>query len=184
MARRILLLRAVNVGGVTVPMAELKRLAADLGWEAPATLLASGNLVAGSDLPPGRMADQLEAALARQFGRPIDVIARSPAQWAALMAANPFREQSRRAPNRVMAVSLKAPAGAAALTALRALAADAERVEPTPGGDLYIWFAEGAGRSRLAQALGARTLGSPGTARNWNTVLKLAALVGLEPPAW
>lgn len=67
MERRILLLRGVNVGGVTVPMAELKRLAADLGWEAPATLLASGNLVAGSDLPPERMADQLETALARQF---------------------------------------------------------------------------------------------------------------------
>lgn len=184
MERRILLLRGVNVGGVTVPMAELKRLAADLGWEAPTTLLASGNLVAGARLAPEHMADQLEAALARRFGRPIDVIARTPAQWAALMAANPFREQSAREPNRVMAVSLRTPAGADALAALRGLATDPERVEPTPDGDLYIWFAEGAGRSRLAQALTARTLGSPGTARNWNTVLKLAALVGLAPPAW
>lgn len=182
MERRILLLRGVNVGGVTVPMAELRRLAEGLGWDAPETLLASGNLVAGSDRPPARMAADLEAALADRYGRTIDVIVRTPAQWAALMAANPFPEQSASAPGKVMAVSLKAPAGAGALAALRDLAAGDERIEPTPDGDLYIWFAEGAGRSRLAQALTARTLGAPGTARNWNTVLKLAARVGLQPP--
>ncbi len=40
----------------------------------------------------------------------------------------------------------------------------------------YITYPDGQGRSRLTNALIESRLGTRGTARNWNTVLKLAAI--------
>ena len=41
---------------------------------------------------------------------------------------------------------------------------------------LYIVYPAGVGRSRLTNTLIERKLGIRGTARNWNAVLKLAAI--------
>jgi uncharacterized protein (DUF1697 family) len=44
------------------------------------------------------------------------------------------------------------------------------------GKDAYIVYPNGVGRSRLTNALLERHLGTRGTGRNWNTVLKLRAI--------
>jgi uncharacterized protein (DUF1697 family) len=46
------------------------------------------------------------------------------------------------------------------------------------GRHLYIVYPAGIGKSRLTNVLIEKKLGIRGTARNWNTVLKLAALAG------
>ena len=84
MSERICLLRGVNVGGVKVPMAELKAIAVEAGFANPRTLLASGNLVIESDADPTDVEARLEKGIAAHFGRPIEVIVRTPPQWAAL----------------------------------------------------------------------------------------------------
>jgi len=176
-SRRICLLRGVNVGGVKVPMAELKAIAAEAGFSDPRTLLASGNLVAKSDDPPADVAARLEAGIAAHFGRPIEVVVRTPDQWSALMKANPFPEHAAEG-SKLLVMVMKDGVREGAVEALRALAAGEERVEAV-GGDLFFWHPDGIGRSKMAEKALPRLIGV-GTARNWNTVTKLAQMVGLE----
>jgi uncharacterized protein (DUF1697 family) len=169
------LLRAVNVGGRKVVMAELKALAAGLGFTAPATLLASGNLVFKTALAPEAAAHQLEAAIARDLGVATDVMVRDVDQLRAVMAQNPFTDQARDAPSRLMAMFLTGePDGD--LESLAPACGLGEEVRLGPG-CLYIWFPEGAGQSKLSNVLIERRLKVRGTARNWNTVAKLEALL-------
>jgi uncharacterized protein (DUF1697 family) len=46
------------------------------------------------------------------------------------------------------------------------------------GREAYIVYPDGMGRSRFTSSLIETKLGMRGTARNWNTVLKLNALAG------
>ena len=178
MSERICLLRGVNVGGVKVPMAELKAIAVEAGFANPRTLLASGNLVIESDADPTDVEARLEKGIAAHFGRPIEVIVRTPPQWAALMAANPFADQARIDGSKLLVMVMKVGIKDGAVEALRGFAAGDEQVESS-GGDLFFWHPDGLGRSKMAEKAQPRLIGV-GTGRNWNTVRKLAALVGLE----
>jgi uncharacterized protein (DUF1697 family) len=180
MADRICLLRGVNVGGVKVPMADLKAIATAAGFGDPRTLLASGNLVVESDAAPFEIETRLETSIQANFGRRIDVIVRTPDQWAALMAANPFVAEaaSDGGGSRLLVMVMKSGMDPGAVDALRALACDGERVEAVSvaGGEaLYMWHPNGMGRSKMAEKAVPRLIGL-GTGRNWNTVIKLATL--------
>jgi uncharacterized protein (DUF1697 family) len=173
MKRAVALLRGINVGGHRkVPMAELRELAAALGLEAPRTYVASGNLVFGSDEAPAELERQLETAIEARFGFAVDVIVRSAQQWAEYCGQNPFPEESLRAPNLVMLVTGKQAAEDAAVAALRTRATDEEKVERR-GDALWIWFANGSGRSKLGSAPGKGVW----TSRNWRTVLALQEML-------
>jgi uncharacterized protein (DUF1697 family) len=90
--------------------------------------------------------------------------------------ANPFPEEAKRDPGRLIAMCLKGKPALDAVDALRSAISGPERVQVI-GRELYIVYPDGMGQSRLTTALIDRTLGVRGTARNWNTVLKLGALV-------
>lgn len=178
MSARICLLRGVNVGGVKVPMAELKAIAAEAGFGNPRTLLASGNLVVDSEAAPAAVADTLETGIEAHFGRRIEVIVRTPEQWKGLIAANPFSTQAKENGSKLLVMIMKDGIKAGAVEALRGFAAGEERVEAV-GGDLFFWHPDGIGRSKMAEKALPRLIGL-GTGRNWNTVLKLAELAGGE----
>jgi len=182
-ADRICLLRGVNVGGVTVPMADLRAIATEAGFDDPRTLLASGNLVIRSDAAPTEVETRLEAGIAARFDRRIEVIVRTPDHWAALMAANPFPAEaaSDGGASRLLVMVMKDGINPGALDALRAFAYGGERVEAVSvaGGEaLYMWHPDGMGRSKMAEKAVPRLIGV-GTGRNWNTVLKLADTVSV-----
>lgn len=173
----IALLRAVNVGGRgTVSMAALETLMADLGLQDGRTLLQSGNLVFRAD---GRGSDELERLLEseieRGLGLSTTVFVRSGEDWRAIVEANPFPETAREDPGHLLVHALKAAPSEGSLEALRARITGPERVH-AGAREVYIAYPEGVGRSRLTPALLDTRLGR-GTGRNWNTVLKLAALV-------
>lgn len=169
------LLRAVNVGGRKVVMAELKALAVRLGLGAPQTLLASGNLIFSADAPAADVARALEAAIARDLGVVTDVLVRDHAELSAVVGENPFPRQAADEPSRLMALFLSgAPQGD--LADLAPACVMGEEIRPGPG-CLYIWFPQGAGVSKLTNVFIERRLKVRGTARNWNTVGKLAALL-------
>ena len=89
MPRYVALLRAVNVGGRKVTMAELKKAAAKLGYENPRTLIASGNLVFDAKkTAPAKLEAALEAMIEKTFGLFSEVMVRDPAQWAATIKAS------------------------------------------------------------------------------------------------
>ena len=172
MARSIALLRAVNVGGRKLPMAELRALCGELGWEDVETYIQSGNLVFRARGGAGTLEALLEKAIEDRFGLDVPVVVRTAAQWAGYAEANPFPDVARDAPNRLqLVVSKKSPkADAASILMERARAGEA--VEAA-GGALWFHYPEGVGTSKLTPSLIDRACGSPSTGRNWRTVIKL-----------
>ncbi len=172
MSTRIVLLRAVNVGGATLPMARLKEIAAELGGTDVSTYIASGNLIVDVPGEPRDFDRGLEQAVQAEFGFFREAISRTPTELVAALAAHPFEVVE---PKFSYVSFLVAPPEADAVA----------RAEQHPTGDdrwqvvgeeLHIRYAEGAGRPQLKTDTIMRALGTPGTARNLNTVRKLIAL--------
>lgn len=179
MSPHIALLRAVNVGGRKVLKDDLLGLAKDLGFDDAKTLLASGNLVlwgkAGSDAD---IEQRLEAGLEKRMGLRTEFMVRSPAELKAIIAANPWPNLATERPSHLVVNFLKVPVPAADVEVLRAAITGRERVEARDK-ELYIDFIDGIGESMLDRDWKKTKKAPVGTARNWNTVLKLAAMVGL-----
>ncbi|MGK9170751.1 DUF1697 domain-containing protein [Inquilinus limosus] len=180
----IALLRAVNVGGhAPIAMAGLRALAAELGFAEPRTLLQTGNLAfQGDGRPAEELERALEDALAQRFGLRTDVFVRSAADWAAVIARNPFPDEAESDPSHLVLLPLKQAPDEAAVAALQAGIAGREQVR-ADGRHVYVAYPDGIGRSKLTMAVIERTLGTRGTGRNWNTVLKLADLLRAGPRA-
>jgi len=90
MGRHVALLRAVNVGGRKLPMAELRALSAEIGWADAKTYIQSGNLVFTAPGAAAALEAQLEAAILERFAMAVPVMVRSAAQWRGYAPANPF----------------------------------------------------------------------------------------------
>lgn len=177
MSARIILFRGMNIGGVRAPVADQRAMALDLGLENPRTLLASGNLVVESDRSPADLEAAVEAETERRFGRRIDTVVRTPEQWAAMTASNPFVVEAGQDPSRLVVMVMRDAIKPGAVEALAALARGGEAVRAA-GGNLWFWHPNGVGASKMAtKAIPGLT--GLGTGRNWNTVCKLAEMAGL-----
>jgi uncharacterized protein (DUF1697 family) len=176
MGRMVALLRAVNVGGRKLPMAELRTLCAELGWTGVATYIQSGNLVFTAPGKAEAIETMLEKAIAKRFGMDVPVMVRSKAEWARYPVENPFPDVAADAPARLMLVVTKRPPAAGAAETIEARAKGGERVRQV-GDALWFHFPNGAGASKLTPSLVDRAIGSPGTARNYNTVMKLKGML-------
>lgn len=177
MPPQIALLRAVNVGGVKVSMADLKTLLVDLGFEDVRTLLNSGNVVFRSKGTNGMdLEEALEKEFAKRAGRPTEFFVRTAEEWKSIIDRNPMTDQARRDPGHLLLVVLKRAPSNQEVESLRAAIVGPEIVQ-ADGKQAYIYYPAGVGQSKLTAKLIEKHLGSPGTGRNWNTVLKLAAMV-------
>ena len=177
MARFIALLRAVNVGGRKVPMAELRALCESLGWEKVETYIQSGNIVFDAKDKAEALEGALEKAIEGRFDFDVPTMVRSAAEWRKILATNPFKKEAESEPNWVLLglVKRKIPAEAAAAIAAKGVAG--ERVEAA-GDALWFHYPKGVGTSKLTPALIDRAAGSPVTARNWLTALALQEMAG------
>ena len=175
----VALLRAINVGGhAPLSMANLRKAAAQIGLQAPRTLLQSGNLIFESAATaPAELQTRLEAELASTFALETCVLVRSADAWRALVAALPFPEAAGADPAHLIAMPLRAAPDVAQQTALAAAISGRERVTVV-GATAYIVYPDGIGRSKLTAARIERHLGTLGTGRNWRTVLKIEAMLG------
>jgi uncharacterized protein (DUF1697 family) len=172
----IALLRGVNVGGNRkVAMADLRAMLAALGFEDPRSLLQSGNLIFRALGDAHAIEAELEREMRSRLGLATDVIVRSAADWASVIAGNPFPADAARDPAHLLVMSLKGEPDAAAFASLQVAISGRERAAARSR-ELYIVYPERIGRSKLTGALIERKLGLRGTARNWNTALKLAEL--------
>jgi uncharacterized protein (DUF1697 family) len=179
MTSYVALLRAVNVAGhTTVAMADLRACLTDLGLAEVRSLLQSGNLVfRAEETATAELERRLETETAARLHLRTEFFVRSAAEWNAIVAANPFKEEAERDPGHLVAVTLKDAPGAERFRDLQRSIVGREVVR-AGGRHAYITYPDGQGRSRLTLALIERTLGTHGTARNWNTVLKLATAGG------
>lgn len=177
MTVQIALLRAINVGGhKQVAMADLRDFLTQLGFGDARSLLQSGNLVFRSNTRSGAALERtLETEAAKRLGLETDFFVRSAAEWQTIVARNPFPEEAERDPGHLVAMILKGAPAAHEVKALQDAIPGRERVR-ADGRVAYVVYPDGIGRSRLTTALVEKKLGTRSTGRNWNTVLKLAAL--------
>jgi uncharacterized protein (DUF1697 family) len=158
-------------------MADLTALMAGLGFQDAKTLLQSGNIVfSGGTTPTASLEQMLERAAAKQLGLETDFFVLTGKEWQAIVDANPFAREAKDDPRRLLAVILKDEVSAAHVTALQKAVVGREVVR-AKGRCAYIVFPDGVGRSKLTSALMEKKLGTRGTGRSWNTVLKLRNLV-------
>jgi len=173
----VALLRAINVGGKNaIAMADLRAMCDRLGLAEPRTLLQSGNLVFRTNVARSHLAWMLEAETEKHFGVAVAFLVRSADEWRALIDANPFPAMAQHDPAHLVVLCCKSVPDAHAVAALEAAIVGREEVRAV-GADVYVTYPDGIGDSRLTNAVIEKHLATSGTARNWNTVRKIAALL-------
>ena len=177
MTRYVALLRAVNVGGRKVTMKELREAVEAAGYENVRTLIASGNLVLDAKkTTDAKLEAALEGIIETTFGLSSEVMARSPTEWSAILKANPFPKKAKEDPAHLVCLLCKAEPDAEAIAAwLKTFRTKYDRGEKLEivGREIYIDYGDSIGESKLILPRKMVT----GTARNWNTMLKLDAML-------
>jgi uncharacterized protein (DUF1697 family) len=176
------LFRGINVGGrQVVKMDDLADLHVSLGLRDVSTYIQSGNVVfASDDADVDAHSLRIAEAFEQRFSFHSEVIVRTSADLAAIIAKNPFQGQPSRESKWVVVMFLTARPEDAAQADLLASSPGPEEMHII-GQELYCYYPEGIGRSRLTGAFIERKLKTFGTARNWNTVLKLDAMLRSLP---
>jgi uncharacterized protein (DUF1697 family) len=147
-------------------MADLKAIAEELELRQVRTYIASGNLLFTSDKPEGELKRLLEKRLAAHMGRHVPVLVRTGKEMEAVAGANPFPEVAGN--NSAVFFMDEAPPRNLLETVRNC---DDERIVAGVR-EVYVAYGEkGIGRSRLRIPAA-----EAGTARNMNTVPKLAEL--------
>ena len=175
----VALLRGVNVGRHRkVPAADLRAVTEEGGFSDAVTLLNSGNVVFRAQAvgPDGarHVASVVSTGLRARLGLDVDVVAVTARGLDGVVAANPFPEEARSDPSHLLVTFFAEPPDEERVRAFDT-SAFPERLAWVDGVG-YTYFPQGVGTSKLTPAVLKKALGTEGTARNWNTVLKLQAL--------
>jgi uncharacterized protein (DUF1697 family) len=160
------LLRAINVSGSgKLLMTDLTALCEDAGFTDVKTYIQSGNVVFKTRLSEAKARAVLEKALTKKLGTPATAVLRSTEQLEALVEQNPWKREP---PNRVVVIFMNDAPTAKAVAAV--VSPDGEQLR-LAAPDLYVHYPNGQGRSKLKLPFAKL-----GTARNLNTVAKLASM--------
>ncbi len=166
MTRYVALLRAVNVGGTgKLPMSDLRAMCEAAGFENVRTYIASGNVVFDSDADEAAVKATLERALFDYAGKAVGASVRTGAEMVDVLSANPFRHA---AGNRVVALFLDQPPPPDWRDSIMGLLTEELAEGPR---EIFIHYPDGQADTKLKMAAF-----KAGTARNMNTVAKLAEM--------
>ena len=169
-ARLVALLRGINLGPKRrVPMADLRELMGELGYEDVRTVLASGNVVFTG--PKAKAREKLESAIEDRYGFSVDVVLRTMKELHEIVEAEPYHEEASNL-SRYFVVFLPTEPDPEALEALEAQDFAPDKFQAN-GRELYAWCPEGMRDSGLMRALGKPGLAGTATVRNMATVKKL-----------
>lgn len=178
MPTQVALLRGINVVGCNVvSMAKLRVFIESLGHRHVCSLLQSGNLVFDTvSLRGTALETQLETESANQLKLTVDYFVRSANQWQSIIAKNPLRKEAERDPSHFLVLCLKRKPKPNAVRALQAAMTGGEIIRAVDR-QLYMVYPNGIAKSKLNSSLIDQKLGISGTGRNWNTVLRIGAMI-------
>jgi len=157
-------------------MDALREMCASLDLDGAQTYIQSGNIVFRSPQRKlGAVAACLEQEIQSLFGFHSDAILRTSEEMRSVIAANPFAGRTDVASNRLLVTFLRDDPPAEGRNKVLALVDRVRGPEELhlSGRELFIYFPDGMGRSKLPVQAIEKQMGTPGTARNWNTVVKL-----------
>ncbi|MBK5232647.1 MAG: DUF1697 domain-containing protein [Thermoleophilia bacterium] len=167
MASYVALLRAVNVGGTgKLPMAELRAMCEEAGFESVETYIASGNVVFKSGDSEDKVKSIIEKRLEAYAGKKVDVYVRTVREMKDLVEVNPYPKE----PGNKTAVLFLDQKPPADLDAIASGIKD-EKFEGAAR-EIFISYPDGLGTTKLA--FDKKVI--HGTTRNMNTVAKLAEM--------
>jgi uncharacterized protein (DUF1697 family) len=170
----VALLRGINVGGRSVPMADLRALCETLGWKNIRTYIQSGNVVFESDGDEVTDSTDLEAALAVQYPFPIPVLIRSADRWHELAADRPFDGWTH--PKMLSVTLLASPPEPSAWAALAPWIDDQDEIELI-GDRVWVKTPVSYGETKFNNSWLEKKLGRSATTRNRATVDALLAML-------
>jgi uncharacterized protein (DUF1697 family) len=170
----ISLLRAINVGGhAVIKMNDLRALYESLKFEDVQTYIQSGNVVFRTDERDlNKLAKRIQGAIAKKFGVSPGVIFRTAADMREVVAKNPFAKRRDVEANKLHVSFLDAKLSPSVCAQLRALPLATEEIIPSSA-ELFIYCSNGMGKAKIPWAKVDKLCATQGTARNWNTVMKL-----------
>jgi uncharacterized protein (DUF1697 family) len=173
----ISMLRGVNLGPHNrIKMDALCKLYASLKFENACSYVQSGNVIFRTkEKNIGPLATKIQAAIEKKFGFRPEVILRTPEEFRKAIAANPFARRRDIEPGKLLVTFLAGEPGPEAQAALDRFKDYPEELH-LKGRELYIYFPNGAGRSKLPWSSVEKFLKVTGTARNWNSVTKMLAM--------
>jgi uncharacterized protein (DUF1697 family) len=194
-ATHVALLRGINVGGNNMlAMTALAKRFTDAGCKDVVTYINSGNVVFRASAALARKLPAVIAtAITKHHALEVPIVIRTAAQLAAIIDSNPFL--AAKAPLKELYVGFLAKVPDAAAIAQLDQHYATLRVAARPGkagpfpkrsppdefrvidGEIYLRYCNGAGTTKLTNAYFDAKLATVSTVRNWNTVLKLHALV-------
>jgi uncharacterized protein (DUF1697 family) len=177
------MLRGVNLGGHhKIKMDALRALYVSLKLEDPATYVQSGNVIFRTkENKAGQLAKTIQSGIERKFGFRPEVILRTADELRRAVTANPFAGRRDIEPSKLLVTFLSAEPAAQANDKLAGFKDHPEELH-LKGRELYIYFPNGVGKTRLPWASVEKLLGTPGTARNWNSVAKMLQMAEeMEP---
>lgn len=170
------MLRGLNLGAHNrIKMDALREVYASLKLEDARTYVQSGNVIFRTkekNLP--QLAGKIQKAIEKNFGCRTEVILRTPDEFRRTIAASPFAGRDLE-PGKVLITFLAAEPAREAQQALDAFKKYPEELH-LKGRELYIYFPNGAGRSKLPWSQVEKFLKVTGTSRNWNSVTKMLAM--------
>ena len=170
----ISLLRGINVGGKGVmKMADLRSLFESLKFQNVQTYIQSGNVVFCDDEKDiVKLTKRIQDAITKKFGFTPGVMLRTLAEMREAVSRNPFAKRRGIEPAKLHISFLDAKLTPGASDSLRAIALVSEELIPS-GRELFIYCSNGMGKSKIPWAKVEKICTGQGTARNWNTVMKL-----------
>jgi len=173
----ISLLRAVNVGGhAVIKMADLKALYRSLKLGDVQTYVQSGNVVFRTDSADLKLlGKKIQTAIEKRFEITPGVLLRTTKDLRDIVAANPFAKRPNVLPAKLLVYFLHDELSQEAATELKKLPPKGEELIPAKR-ELYIYFPDGMGKSKLPWRAVEKLCTTPGTGRNFNTVTKLLAM--------
>jgi len=173
----ISMLRAVNVGGHSViKMETLRQLYQALKFEHPQTYLQSGNVIfKTSERNPDLVAKRIQQAIEKKFAYRTEIIVRTTAELRSIFARNPFAKRLDVQRNKLLVSFLAADPRKEGRENLRKEKFYPEELHVADR-ELYIYFPNGAGKSKLPWPRIDKILQTRGTCRNWNSVTKILEL--------
>ena len=174
MAVLVSMLRGINVGGHNkVNMGELRSLYESLGLQDAQTYVQSGNVVFRTkERNLAALAKRIEEGIERRFGFRVDVIVRTASELRDVIARNPFAKRRAVDPGKLLVTFLANHPSAQARDQVLKINTDPEELH-IDGREVYIYFPDGMGRSKLSWPTIGKKLGTTGTGRNWNSVTTL-----------
>jgi uncharacterized protein (DUF1697 family) len=170
----ISMLRGVNVGAHNrIKMDALRALYESLKLEDPRTYVQSGNVIFRTkEKNTAKITTQIQKAIAKKLGVSPAVILRTTTELKKAIAANPFVSRNDIVPGKLLVTFLSAEPAADAQSVYDQFKAYPEEIH-LKGRELYIYFPNGAGKSKLPWSQVEKLLKVAGTARNWNSVTKM-----------